>query len=85
MSRAVRTLRKHQRIRELFAKNYTNQKRVNGARVYTREYILSKLSEEFYLSIRQIENIIYSAEKPEAVTKSFPTAAASAAGVSIAA
>jgi hypothetical protein len=85
MSREARTKRKHAKIRELYEKRYTHQKRVNGARVYTREYILAKLSEEFYLSIRQIENILYSVEKPETVTKSLPPAAASAAGVSLAA
>jgi hypothetical protein len=49
--------RKHAKIRELYEKRFTNQPR---PRKYTREYIIAKLAEEFYLSMRQIENILYS-------------------------
>ncbi|MDF7809935.1 hypothetical protein [Hymenobacter sp. YC55] len=73
MSRTERTNKKHERIRLLFTKRYTNQPRVNGARKYTKEYIIAGLADEFYLSMRQIENIIYS--KSAAAVATGPAAA----------
>jgi hypothetical protein len=72
-ARKQRTAKKHQKIRDLYEKRYTKQRLVRGAKIYTKEYVLAKLSEEFYLSIRQIENIIYT--KP--VTLAMPAPAAS--------
>lgn len=72
LSRVERTAKKHQKIRDLFTKRYTNQERVNGARIYTSAYVIAMLADEFYLSMRQIENIIYS--KPKTAT--LPAAAA---------
>jgi uncharacterized protein YqiB (DUF1249 family) len=77
-ARKQRTALKHERIRELYEKNYTNQRRVNGAKIYTKEYIMAKLSEEFFLSIRQIENIIYT--KPITLIMPVPAASDEAAG-----
>jgi hypothetical protein len=59
--RTKRVARKHAKIRELYDKRFTNQPR---PRKYTKEYIIACLAEEFYLSMRQIENIIYT--KPAA-------------------
>lgn len=64
MGRTERTNKKHERIRLLFKKRFTDQPRVKGARKYTKEYIIAGLAEEFYLSMRQIENIVYT--KPAA-------------------
>jgi hypothetical protein len=78
--RSDRTAKKHQKIRDLFNQRYTNQVRVNGARIYTSAYVIACLAEEYYLSLRQIENIIYS--KPKTATL---PAAAAAAGEALAA
>jgi hypothetical protein len=72
-ARKQRTAKKHQRIRDLYEKRYTKQRKVNGAKIYTKDYIMAKLAEEFFLSIRQIENIIYT--KP--ITLVMPAPAAS--------
>jgi hypothetical protein len=61
-TRAERTADKHQKIRDLFKKRFTDQPR---PRIYTSAYIISCLAEDFYLSMRQIENIVYS--KPKTV------------------
>jgi hypothetical protein len=76
LTRAERTAVKHQEIRRLFAERYTNQKRVNGARIYTSAYVIACLAEQFYLSMRQIENIIYT----KTITAEMPAAAAPGAG-----
>ena len=66
--------RKHERIREQYEKRYTNAAR---PRKYTREYIVSQLALEFYLSMSTIEDIIYS--KPVAVDEQQPQALKQAA------
>jgi hypothetical protein len=78
-TRAERTADKYQEIRKLFTERYTNQKRVNGARIYTSAYIISCLAEEFWLSMRQIENIVYS--KPKTVQ--MPAASTEAAAAEL--
>lgn len=59
MSRTERTQKKHDRIREIFRKRYIEQPRVNGVRKFTKEYIIAIIAADFYLSMRQVENIIY--------------------------
>jgi hypothetical protein len=85
LTRAERTADKHQKIRKLFAERYTNQKRVNGARIYTSAYVIACLSEEFYLSMRQIENIIYTKTSAELPLPVAPGAAGSGGHLSAAA
>lgn len=74
MSRHERTIKKHERIRELFRKKYLEQPRVNGVKKFTKEYIIAIIAAEFWLSCRQVENIIYS--KPKASAAPEPAAAA---------
>ena len=77
--------RKHEKIREAYEKRYTKAPR---PRKYTKEYIIAKLAEEFYLSMRQIENIVYtkpSTEAAAAVASECIIVAASAAPLSLAA
>lgn len=73
-ARKSRTIEKHQKIRDLYAQRYTNQKRVNGARKYTSTYVIACLAEEFYLSMRQIENIVYT----KAINHQLPAASTEA-------
>jgi hypothetical protein len=73
MSRKERINKKHERIRMLFEKRYTKQPRINGCRKFTSEYIIAGLADEFYLSMRQIENIVYT--KPAAAVATAPAAA----------
>ena len=47
--------KRNRRIREAFAKRYTHLPR---PRLYTREYVISQLAEEFCLSMARIEDII---------------------------
>ncbi|AHJ98951.1 hypothetical protein [Hymenobacter swuensis] len=44
------------RIRAQFRKRYTDQPR---PRMYSREYVISQLAEEFCLSMHTVEDIIY--------------------------
>lgn len=48
--------KRNQRIRDAFEQRYTKQPK---PRIYTREYIISQLAEEFCLSMSTIENILY--------------------------
>lgn len=58
-------LRRNDRIRQAFSQRYTEAPR---PRKFSREYVLSKLADEFCLSVATIEDIIYAkAElRPEA-------------------
>ena len=80
--RSKRVARKHDKIRELFEKRFTKQPR---PRKYTREYIIAKLSEEFYLSMRQIENIVYTKPAADAAAAAIATPAAPEAALPLAA
>lgn len=51
--------KRNARIKAGFEKRYIHQPKVNGARIYTRAYIISELAEEFCLSMSTIENILY--------------------------
>jgi hypothetical protein len=44
------------RIKDAFEARFTKQPK---PRIYTREYIISQLAEEFCLSMSTIENILY--------------------------
>jgi predicted nuclease of restriction endonuclease-like RecB superfamily len=60
-------LRRNERIRQAFQQRYTD---VPRPRKFSREYVLSKLADEFCLSVATIEDIIYakSISIPEAPT-----------------
>ncbi|PCI11887.1 MAG: hypothetical protein COB73_00860 [Flavobacteriaceae bacterium] len=51
------TLQKYAHIRKEYSKLF--EKRYKGIRIYTNEYIFKKLSEQFYLAPRTIENIVF--------------------------
>lgn len=66
-TRRDNTSKKHDRIRELYAKRWTNAPR---PRKFSREYIIAQLAEEFYLSLKRIEDIIYTTPSlPEVVAE----------------
>lgn len=54
--RNSKLLARNQKIRELFEARFTNQPK---PRIYTREGVIAKLAEDFYLSMGTVENIIY--------------------------
>ena len=64
-TRRLNTGKKHERIRALYATRWTNAPR---PRKYSREYIIAQLAEEFFLSLKRIEDIIYTkaADEPAA-------------------
>jgi|GEM_PF-2287279 len=55
--------RRNQKLRDAFYTRYTNQPR---PKIYTREYVISQLAEEFCLSMSRVEDIIYQAAKDAA-------------------
>ena len=50
-------------IREEFRKRYTEAKR---PRMYSREYVISQLAQEYYLSMATIEDIVYAKVEKQA-------------------
>ena len=52
------TEKKYEAIRKAYKK--WDDKRYEGVRIYTEQYVLRKLSEKFFLSPGTIENILYS-------------------------
>ncbi len=56
IKRRTNTEKKYERIRKEFRKRFTDQPR---PKKYTREYIIAQLAEEFYLSMKTVEDIIY--------------------------
>lgn len=61
MTRASRTEKRNKDISKKFFK-LSNKKYKGKVRLYTTETILAMLSEEFYLSERTIEDIIFSSK-----------------------
>lgn len=59
-TRKTNTQKRHERIRAAYRKRYTDQSR---PRLYTREYIISQLADEYCLSMATVEGIIWT--KPE--------------------
>lgn len=55
LTRADRTQRRNQKIRDAFYARYTNQPR---PKKYTREYVVSQLAEEYDLSMATVERIV---------------------------
>ena len=56
LTRKTNSEKRNSRIRDLFRARYTEALR---PRKYTREYIISQIAEEFYLSMQTVEDIIY--------------------------
>ncbi|AWM31343.1 hypothetical protein [Hymenobacter nivis] len=56
LTRCERTERRNQRLRDAFYAHYTNLPR---PRKYSREYVIAQLSEEYHLSLRTVERILY--------------------------
>jgi hypothetical protein len=61
MSPRAKTLKSNKdkrntKIRDEFRQRFTDAKR---PRVYSREYVISQLAQEYYLSMATIEDIIY--------------------------
>ncbi|GAA4349919.1 hypothetical protein GCM10023185_07030 [Hymenobacter saemangeumensis] len=52
--------KRNRKIKDAFFKRYTNQPR---PKIYTREYVISQLAEEFNLSMARIEDILYKQAK----------------------
>ncbi|MDF7813626.1 hypothetical protein [Hymenobacter sp. YC55] len=68
MSPRVTTLKSNKenrntKIREEFHRRYTEAKR---PRMYSREYVISQLAQEYYLSMATIEDIVYSKVEKQA-------------------
>ncbi|MBO2009191.1 hypothetical protein [Hymenobacter negativus] len=59
-TRKTNTQKRHDRIRQAFRERYTNKPR---PRLYSREYVISQLADEFCLSMATVEGIIWT--KPE--------------------
>lgn len=51
------TLRMHEQIRKDF-QSHSNKKK-NGVKIYTNEYIITILSDKYFKSPRTIENIVF--------------------------
>ena len=60
--RLTNTAKRNQRLKDAFYARYTNQPR---PRKHTREFVVSQLAEEFYLSPATVEGILYRAGKGE--------------------
>ncbi|HEX8350418.1 MAG TPA: hypothetical protein VF598_10690 [Hymenobacter sp.] len=60
VTRQTNTQKRHARIRAAFRDRYTNKPR---PRLYSREYIISQLAEEYCLSMATIESIIWTKAK----------------------
>lgn len=58
LARADRLERRNKQMQDAFYKRYTNQPRVNGARIYTREGVVAQLAEEYHLSMATVEKIV---------------------------
>ncbi len=56
LKRRTNTDKKYERIRHEFKKRFTDQPR---PKKYTREYIIALLADEFFLSMKTVEDIIY--------------------------
>lgn len=56
LRRVANTEKRNQRICDAFYQRYTNQPR---PKIYTRDYVISQLAEEHYLSMGTVENIIW--------------------------
>jgi hypothetical protein len=56
LTRATNSDKRNQRIKDAFYARYTNQPR---PRKHTREYVVSALAEEFYLSVATVAGILY--------------------------
>ncbi|MCB2379819.1 hypothetical protein LGH70_19640 [Hymenobacter sp. BT635] len=63
LARKTNREKRNARIRAQFKKRYTDAPR---PRKYSREYIISQLAEEYYLSMHTVEDIIYASEETKA-------------------
>ena len=55
LTRQANLERRNQALREAYFERYTKQKR---PRIYTREYILAQLAQDYHLSIATVERLV---------------------------
>ena len=60
LTRQTNTAKRHERIRAAFRERYTSQPR---PRKWSREYVVAQLAEEFCLSGKTVEDIIWTKVK----------------------
>ena len=60
LTRQTNTQKRHERIQAAFRERYTSKPR---PRLYSREYVVAQLAEEFCLSIKTVEDIIWTKVK----------------------
>lgn len=60
LARAANLDKRNQAIRDAFYTRYTKQAR---PRLYTREYVVSQLAQEYHLSMKTVETIVANKQK----------------------
>lgn len=58
LARSERLERRNKQMQDAFYRRYTNQPRVDGAKIYTREGVIAALAQEYHLSMATVEKIV---------------------------
>ena len=56
ITRQTNTQKRNERLRRAYAERYTHKPR---PRIYTSEYVIAQLAEEYCLSLKTVEGIIW--------------------------